>query len=209
MRVSRAIVARVVGSDEADPITRRLTRPVDPSAMMAQRRATRPALHSTGSARRDRALLDLPVGRGEEANAVRHAREKQQAGSFGEAHQLLRQIERAADLAPLRAFAALRLRRPALARRGCKTRRLSRAARHPVCRGQIVRREALHDARIGEEGLPALVIERLELLQGPGRCRRFARCSRARGRRRLRAAPRWPSAGISSIRNSVRKPPGR
>src|SRR5208283_43034 len=35
-------------------------------------------------------LLDLPIGRGEETDAVRHAREPEQAGSLGKAHQLLR-----------------------------------------------------------------------------------------------------------------------
>ena len=112
-----------------------------------------------------RRLLDFPVGRREETNAVRHAREPEQAGSFGEPHQLLRQIERAADLTPARAFAALAFRRPAFARRGRKHRRLSGAPRHPVRRRQIVRREALHDARIGEEGFPAFLVKRLELIQ--------------------------------------------
>jgi hypothetical protein len=45
-------------------------------------------------------LLDLPIGRGEETDAVREARKKEQAGAFGHAHQLMRQIERAPDLLP-------------------------------------------------------------------------------------------------------------
>jgi hypothetical protein len=75
-------------------------------------------------------LLNFPVRRGEEADAVRHASEPKKAGSFGEPHQLLGQIERAADLTPARAFAGVAfLGRAAFARRGRKQRRLSRAAR--------------------------------------------------------------------------------
>ena len=110
-----------------------------------------------------RAGVDFPIGRGEEADAVRHAREEQQAGAFGEAHQLIGQIERAPDLLPARAFAAVSLGLAAFARIFRDQRCLSGAARHPIRRGEIVRREALHHARIGEEGLPAFLIERLQL----------------------------------------------
>ncbi len=110
--------------------------------------------------------VDFPIRRREEADAVRHAREEQQAGAFGEAHQLLRQIERPPELLPARAFAAFRFQeRAAFAPVGGNQRGLTGAARHPVRRGEIVRREALHDTGIGEEGFPALVIERLQLRQ--------------------------------------------
>src|SRR5580704_9442392 len=111
-----------------------------------------------------RTRFDLPVGRREETHAVRHAGEPEEARAFGEAHQLVRQVERSADLVPARALVALPGRgRHVLAGVRGYQRRLSGAARHPVGRGEIVRREALHDAGIGEEGFTAVLVERLEL----------------------------------------------
>ena len=53
------------------------------------------------------ARINLPVRRREETHAVRHASEPEETGAFGEAHQFMRQIERAADLVPACAFASL------------------------------------------------------------------------------------------------------
>jgi hypothetical protein len=135
-------------------------------AMSAPRGAVASAVIVGIPGRPPRALLDFPVGRGEEADAVRHAREPEQAGAFREAHEFLRQIERAPELLPARALVPqAAFRRPAFAHIFGDERCLSGAARHPIRRRQIVRREALHDTGIGEEGFPALLVERFELGQ--------------------------------------------
>ena len=109
---------------------------------------------------------DVPIRRRIEARAVAHSGEKQQAGSFLETHQLLRQIDGAAYRVQAFAFAPLApVRRYAFARRGRIHCCDARAFAHPFRRGQVIRREAKDRARVGEERLPAFVIERLQLRQ--------------------------------------------
>jgi hypothetical protein len=52
-------------------------------------------------------LFDFPIRRRKEADAIRHAREPEQADALGDAHQFVRQIERATDLVLAYAFASL------------------------------------------------------------------------------------------------------